>query len=123
LIGKEKYIPAYYSNILDAMLTRGAKAGQGGHLEGNSDEVSRSFGWLDSCPFLFSEVANMFGMDESESIITNAISHMGQYRGNDIRRFLESKNLPLTAENLDNIGILLLKKLSVRNIRSVSQIM
>ncbi len=98
---KTKYVPAYYTNVVNSMLNRNAKPGQGGHLEGNSEEVGKSFGWLDPSPFLFSETANTLGLERSEAFVRGAMVGMGQYRGMEIRRHLQDRGLALNAENLD----------------------
>ncbi len=95
-----EYMPATYTNILDQMLARGAEPGQGGHLEGSPDDVSRVLARLDCLPFLATEVANAFGMDGADSLLREAVRRMGRYRGNEIRREVESRGLPLDAQHL-----------------------
>ena len=36
---QKAYLPAYYSTYLDSMVSREARRGQGGHMEGSSAEV------------------------------------------------------------------------------------
>jgi hypothetical protein len=97
---KTEYMPATYTNILDQMLSRGAEPGQGGHLEGSPDDVSRVLARVDCFPFLATEVANVFGMDRADSLLRNAVRRQGRYRGNEIRREVESRGLPLDAQHL-----------------------
>ncbi len=97
---RTEYIPATYTNLLNEMLARGAEPGQGGHLEGSPGEVSRAIARLDCLPFLATEVANVFGMDKADSLLRNAVCSQGRHRGNEIRREVESRGLPLDVQHL-----------------------
>jgi len=95
-----EYIPATYTTNLDQMLARGAKPGQGGHLEGNAGEVKRAQARLNCYSALATEIANTFGMDRADSLLRGAVRRLGCYRGNEIRREVESRGLPLDVQHL-----------------------
>ena len=75
-----RYMPATYTNILDQMLARGAKAGQGGHLEADAADASQALVrqqascW--SC--LAAEIALTFGLEQAEPIIRQAVRRAGR---------------------------------------------
>ena len=95
-----EYISATYSNILDQMLDRRAQPGQGGHLEGNAAEVKRALARLNCYSFLASEVADVFDVDRTDSLLREAVRRLGRYRGNEIRREVEGRGLPLDVQHL-----------------------
>ena len=100
-----EYISATYSNILDQMLDRRAQPGQGGHLEGNAAEVKRALARLNCYSFLASEVADVFDVDRTDSLLREAVRRLGRYRGNEIRREVEGRGLPLDVQHsIDRIS-------------------
>ena len=74
-----EYVPATYSNTLDQMLARGAKPGQGGHLEASPGEASLALVRLQaSCwSSLTSEIAQAYGLEGAEPIIREAVRRAG----------------------------------------------
>jgi hypothetical protein len=97
-----EYIPATYTANLDQMLARGAKPGQGGHLEGNAGEVKRAQARLNGYSFLATAIVNTLGMDNADSLLREAVKRLGRYRGNEIRREVERRGLSLDVEHLLN---------------------
>ena len=99
-----EYVPATYTNVLDRMLARGARPGQGGHLEGNAEEVMAAVIRLAaSCwAFLVTEIVNVLGMESAETMVVNIARCQGGYRGTLIRRELESRGLPLDVAHAMN---------------------
>jgi hypothetical protein len=97
-----EYVPATYSNTLDQMLARGAKPGQGGHLEATPAEASLALVRLQaSCwSSLASEIAQVYGLEGAEPIIREIVRRAGRYRGNEIRRNVEKRGLPLDVPHL-----------------------
>jgi hypothetical protein len=96
------YIPATYANLIDLMLARSAKAGQGGHLEATPSEVGLALARLDCYAFLASEIAQTFGMERADTLLREAVRGMGRYRGNDMRRDVELRGLPLDAQRVQD---------------------
>lgn len=96
------YVPATYSNILDRLLARGAQPGQGGHPEAQATEVSMAMVRLQaSCwSCLAAEIARVFGMDQAEPLVREIVRRLGRYRGNEIRREVERRGLPLDVPHL-----------------------
>jgi hypothetical protein len=97
-----EYMPATYTNILDQMLARGAEPGQGGHLEASAAEIGLALARLDSScwSFLMTEIANVFDMDRAEPLVRETVRRIGRYRGNDMRREVERRGLPLDVQHL-----------------------
>jgi len=95
-------MPATYTNILNQMLARGAKPGQGGHLEADAADASQALVRLQaSCwSCLAAEIALTFGLEGAEPIIRQAVRRAGRYRGNEIRREVEKRGLPLDVPHL-----------------------
>ncbi len=98
----EGYVAATYSNLVDQMLDRGAEPGQGGHLEATAEEVGLAISRLDgSCfSFLASEMSRALGMDRAEPLMRRIVQRLGRYRGNEMRREVERRGLPLDAVHL-----------------------
>ncbi len=96
------YVPATYTNNLDRMLERGAKPGQGDHLEGTAVEVAPAMVRLQaSCwSCLAAEIADTFGMEKAEPLVREIVRRLGRYRGNEIRREVERRGLPLDVPHL-----------------------
>lgn len=104
---RKGYKPAYYANYVDSMVARGAKPGQGGHLEGNPEEVFNGlYRLLASCySFLVTEIAKVLGMDGAKALLKRAIWNLGRYWGDQTRRETESRGLPLNVENLLKLAL------------------
>ncbi len=96
------YVPSNYTNIVDRLLSRKAPVGQGGHLEGDTEDVTQAIVRLDTTMygFMASEIADTLGMDQADSILREAVKDFGRYRGNDIRRDVEKRGLPLDVQRL-----------------------
>lgn len=97
-----RYVPSSYTNILNRMLARGAQEGQGGHLEGDTEDVTQAITRLDASmySFLASEIADTLAMDRADPLLRDAVVGFGRYRGNDMRRDVESRGLPLDVQRL-----------------------
>jgi hypothetical protein len=91
---------ATYSDILDGMLAHGARPGQGGHLEGDAEDVRLALGRLDCYAPLANEMANTFGVNRAEALLREAVRGLGRYRGSRIRREVETRGLPLDVWHL-----------------------
>jgi hypothetical protein len=96
------YVPTTYSNVLDPMLARGARPGQGGHLEADPAEASQALARLQaSCwSCLAAEIAQTLGLEEAQDIVRQAVRGTGRYRGNEIRSEVEKHGLPLDVPHL-----------------------
>lgn len=97
------YRPCTYTAILEEVLSRPRTIGQGGHWEAiSADEVSRALVRLSaSCDsFLASEMKESLGPRKAKKILRQAIRHFGQYRGEAMRRNMESRGLPLDVLHL-----------------------
>jgi len=97
-----QYVPATYTNILDLMLARGIKPGQGGHPEAEPAEAALAMVRLQaSCwSHLAAEIDSIFGPQEAESLVRETVRRLGRYRGNEIRREVERRGLPLDVPHL-----------------------
>ena len=98
----DEYTPATYTRTLDKMLARGARPGQGGHLEGIAVEVSPAMVRLQSSCWscLAAEIASTLGMDAAKPLVREIVRRLGRYRGNEIRREVERRGLPLDMPHL-----------------------
>ena len=96
------YVPCTYTNNLDRMLARGARPGQGGHLEGTAAEISPAMVRLEaSChACLVAEIANTLGLEAARPLMREIVRRLGRYRGNEIRREVEGRGLPLDMTHL-----------------------
>jgi hypothetical protein len=96
------YVPSSYTNIVNRLLTRKAPVGQGGHLEGDTEDVTQAIIRLDTTMygFLASEIADTLGDERADGILRHAVRSFGRYRGNDIRRDVERRGLPLDVQRL-----------------------
>lgn len=88
-----EYVPSNYSNILTRMLEHGAQVGQGGHLEGDTEDVTQAITRLDASmySFLAAGIADTLGMDRADPLLRDAVIGFGRYRGNDMRREVERR--------------------------------
>jgi hypothetical protein len=97
-----EYTPSSYTHIVDRLLARKAPVGQGGHLEGDTEDVTQAITRLDSSMygFLAQEIAGTLGDDRTDALLRDAVKGFGRYRGNDMRRDVESRGLPLDVQRL-----------------------
>lgn len=97
-----EYVTSSYSNILTRMLAHGAEKGQGGHLEADTEDVTQAITRLDASmySFLASEIADTLGVDRADPLLRDAVIGFGRYRGNDMRREVERRVLPLDVRRL-----------------------
>lgn len=97
-----EYVPSSYTHILDRLLSRRAPVGQAGRLEGDTEDITQAITRLDTAMygFLASEIADTLGIDRADSILRDAVKDFGRYRGNDMRREVERRGLPLDVQRL-----------------------
>lgn len=97
-----EYVPSTYTNDLTRRVARTVHVGQGAHLEGNTDDVTRALVRLTaSCyAFLATEVANVLSIEKADPLLRDAVRGFGRYRGKAIRREVESRGLPLDVRHL-----------------------
>jgi hypothetical protein len=97
-----KYVPSSYTHILDRLLSRKAPAGEAGRLEGDTEDITQAITRLDTgmYGFLASEIGDVVGTDRADSILRDAVKGFGRYRGNDMRREVERRGLPLDVQRL-----------------------
>jgi hypothetical protein len=97
-----QYIPSSYTHLIDRLLSRKAFTGQGGHLEGDTEDITQAVTRLDTAvyAFLAREIADTLGAQRADAILREAVRDFGRYRGNDIRRDVESRGLPLDVQRL-----------------------
>lgn len=97
-----EYVPSSYTHILDRLLSRKAPSGQAGRLEGDTEDITQAITRLDTAMygFLASEIADTLGIDRADSILRDAVKDFGRYRGNDMRREVERRGLPLDVQRL-----------------------
>jgi hypothetical protein len=97
-----EYVASSYTNMLGRLLSRKAPEGQGGHLEGDTEDVTQAITRLDTAmyAFLAREIADTIGADGADTLLREAVRGFGRYRGNEIRRDVESRGLPLDVQRL-----------------------
>jgi hypothetical protein len=97
-----EYTPSSYTHILDRLLSLKAAVGQGGRLEGDTEDITQAITRLDTSMygFLASEIADTLGIERADSILRDAVKDFGRYRGNDMRRDVERRGLPLDVQRL-----------------------
>jgi hypothetical protein len=98
----EQYIPSSYTHLVDHLLSCQAPTGQGGHLEADTEDVTRALTRLDTAmyAFLACDIADALGPQRADAILRQGVRDFGRYRGNDIRRDVESRGLPLDVQRL-----------------------
>jgi hypothetical protein len=85
-----------YEAILDELLGQPVQIGQGGHWEGNADQIYAAMVRLEallSC-FLAKEIKQTFG-ERANAIVRKSAAGYGRFRGTEIRRRVEKLGLPL----------------------------
>jgi hypothetical protein len=97
-----EYVPSSYTNILNRLLSRKARVGQGGHLEGDTEDVTQAITRIDTAMygFLAREISETLGMEDADFLLREAVKDFGRYRGNDMRREVERRGLPLDVQRL-----------------------
>ncbi len=85
-----------YAPVLDLILGRPLKVGQGGHWEATAPEVYLALVRIEAAlsSFLAKEIKETLGA-QSRTVIANAAAGYGRYRGEAIRRRVEKLGLPL----------------------------
>jgi hypothetical protein len=90
-----------YEAILDELLSQPMQIGQGGHWEGNADQIYAAMVRLEALlsSFLAKEIKQTFG-ERGREIVRKSAAGYGRFRGTEIRRRVEKLGLPLDIPNM-----------------------